>query len=160
MRTLTKAVALTIMTFLVCTGANATGRGSSSDVESSAVAGAAAGAAAGATSGARVGVSVVGDEIVEGDQIYESEEIPAASAIPPEATSYGCDTSGGSTQVKGGGVGVSSPSYPCEVMRTKEAVDATERQGFVQGRLARFFLRGRLITKGIFSLVFGLVGLG
>jgi hypothetical protein len=98
--------------------------------------------------------------LAEATTVFEEEEPAASSAVTPEAYSSGCDTSGGSTQVKGGGVGVSSPSYPCEVMRTREAMAGTVGHGFVQGKMARFFLRGRLITKGVFSLIFVLVGLG
>lgn len=64
------------------------------------------------------------------------------------------------SEVEAGPVSVRSSSYTCEVLRTYAAIEATEGRGFVMGGLPRLFLRMRLITKGIFAGVFGLLGLG
>ncbi len=91
----------------------------------------------------------------------ESVEEPAASGPGTVySESYGCDSSGASGSVRAGGFGVSSPTYPCEIMRTYEAIKHTEGRGFLMGGVPRFFLRVRLITKGVFSAIFGLIGLG
>ena len=67
-------------------------------------------------------------------------------------------TGGSSLDV--GRVEISSSTYPCEILRTYAAVEATEGRGFLMGTIPRFFLKMRLVTKGIFAGVAGLVGLG
>ncbi len=66
----------------------------------------------------------------------------------------------GTTSVDVGPVEVSSSSYPCEILRTYAALEATEGRGWLMGALPRFFLKARLVTKGVFSTFAGLVGLG
>ena len=80
----------------------------------------------------------------------------------------GCDTSGAAIGVKAGGFSMSFPTYPCSIKRTYEAIEHTletdedgkRLHGFWTGKVPRFFLRTRLVTKGLFSAVFGLIGLG
>ncbi len=84
------------------------------------------------------------------------------------SSSAGCDTAGAAIGVKAGGFSMSFPTYPCSIARTYQAIEHTlevdengERlHGFWTGNLPRFFLRARLITKGVFSAIFGLIGLG
>lgn len=90
----------------------------------------------------------------------EYEDDTAAPTPPAIGSSHGCDVAGASTQVKGGGAGISIPTYPCDVLRTYESMEATAGRGPVSGTMVRFFLRARLVTRGIFSMVFGLFGLG
>ena len=59
-----------------------------------------------------------------------------------------------------GKVALQSTSYPCEILRTYAAIEATRGHGFWMGTLPRFFLRARLVSKGLFSTIFGSVGLG
>ncbi len=66
----------------------------------------------------------------------------------------------GGASVDVGPVEVSSDSYPCTILRTYAAMEATEGRGWLLGALPRFFLKVRLVTKGIFSMFAGLVGLG
>ncbi len=66
---------------------------------------------------------------------------------------------GGST-VDVGRVEISSSNYPCELLRTYAAIEATRGRGFWLGDFPRFMLKMRLVTKGIFSGFAGLVGLG
>ena len=55
---------------------------------------------------------------------------------------------------------MSSTTYPCEILRTYAAIEATEGRGWLMGALPRFFLKMRLVTKGIFAGFAGLVGMG
>jgi hypothetical protein len=71
----------------------------------------------------------------------------------------GCENDRGG-EVDVAGFGMSSSTYPCEIIRTYQAIKATEGKGFIMGGVPRFFLRMRLVTKGIFSGIFGLLGLG
>ncbi|MEE8537836.1 MAG: hypothetical protein V3S71_07475 [Acidobacteriota bacterium] len=98
-------------------------------------------------------------------------EIDANVVIVPEsnATSAGCDTTAAAVGVKAGGVSLSFPTYPCEIERTYLAIEHTlatdpnsgeQLHGFWTGKLPRFFLRTRLLSKGLFSAIFGLIGLG
>lgn len=66
----------------------------------------------------------------------------------------------GGTSMDVGPIEVNSNSYPCEILRTYAALEATEGRGWLMGALPRFFLKTRLVTKGIFSAIAGLVGLG
>ena len=99
--------------------------------------------------------------------VLDADDAPASSAASVRGSSDGCDTSGASMQVKVLGIGIAGPSYPCEIVRTYDAVAATRRldengnvRGFWTGTLPRKFLWTRLITKGVFASIFGLVGLG
>lgn len=89
---------------------------------------------------------------------YEDDYVPA----PPPAVggAWACDSSGASGQIKGGGVSISIPTYPCEVARTFQTLDELDERGGFIAFTARQLLRGRLITRGIFSFVAGLFGLG
>jgi hypothetical protein len=64
------------------------------------------------------------------------------------------------TRIDVGPADVAFSSYPCEVAKTQAAVEATQGKGVIMGTLPRFFLRVRLVTRGIFSSIFGLVGIG
>lgn len=66
----------------------------------------------------------------------------------------------GGTKVEAGPVSASTGTFPCEYIRTLEAVRETEGRGFLMGALPRFFLKVRMVTRGIFGAVFGLFGLG
>lgn len=63
-------------------------------------------------------------------------------------------------KVSAGGFGLSGGSYPCDLVETYAALELAEGRGFIDGTLPRFFLRARLVTRGFFSMIFGLVGLG
>lgn len=104
-------------------------------------------------------------------QGYEDDVIPEAAVesyyedyVPPVPPAVGgawaCDTSGAAGQVKGGGVSISIVTYPCEVARTFETIDELEKRGGFWRSFAKHALRARLVTRGIFSVVFGLFGLG
>ena len=67
-------------------------------------------------------------------QPVEAEET-VEPAAPVRGSAHLCDVAGAGANVKAGGFSVSVPTYPCEVARTYE-------------------------TRGIFSSVFGLFGLG
>ncbi len=97
------------------------------------------------------------------------EDEPNIFVPSAKGSSTGCDTSGASVGIKAGGFALSFPTYPCEVARTHEALDhayavdpntGVRKHGFVTGTLPGFFLKVRLITKGIFSAIAGLIGLG
>lgn len=83
---------------------------------------------------------------------------PAPQVIvnPPDL----CDGPAAAMRLEVAKVGMSVPSYPCEVIRTYEAVDATQGKGFWMGTVPRAFLKVRLISKGLFSALFGIFGLG
>ena len=98
------------------------------------------------------------------EQVHAEEVVIEEEVAVPESRglAHACDVSGAGAGVKAGGVSISAPTYPCEVQRTYEALDemdAEGRTGFLAGA-ARTFLKTRLFTRGIFSSVFGLFGLG
>jgi hypothetical protein len=45
-------------------------------------------------------------------------------------------------------------------MKTRIAIEDSKGRGFWAGGATRFFLRARLMARGVFSTIFGLVGLG
>lgn len=108
-------------------------------------------------------VEVGGDTVILDGNDRNTVIVPQAAG-----SSTGCDTAGASIGVKAGGFALSFPTYPCEVARSHEAIahayeldaDGTRKHGFVTGTMPAFFLKVRLITKGLFSAVFGLFGLG
>ena len=78
-----------------------------------------------------------------------------APAAPP-GSAHLCDV----YSMKAGPVSVSVPTYPCEVLRTYATLeDIEDRNGFLVSS-ARLFLKIRLFTRGVFSSVAGLFGLG
>lgn len=64
------------------------------------------------------------------------------------------------TDIDAGKASISMSPYPCVVVKTYAAMEATRDRGFWMGRVPRFFLKSRLVARGIFSTVFGLFGLG
>jgi hypothetical protein len=64
------------------------------------------------------------------------------------------------TDISAGKASIELSPYPCVVAKTYAAMEATEGRGFWMGVVPRAFLRTRLVARGIFSTVFGLVGLG
>ena len=88
------------------------------------------------------------------------DAVPAQSVPPAVGGAYACDSSGAAGQLKGGGVSISIPTYPCEVARTFQTLDELDERGGWLAGTAGVFLRIRLVTRGIFSAVFGLFGLG
>ena len=66
----------------------------------------------------------------------------------------------GGASVDVGKIEISSTTYPCEILRTYAAIEATRGRGFWMGTFPRWMLQMRLVTKGIFSGIAGLVGLG
>lgn len=76
--------------------------------------------------------------------------------VPPEQVERLCEKD---AKIEGR-VGISISPYPCVVVKTYDAMEATKGRGPIQGAAARFFLRTRLLARGVFSTVFGLLGLG
>lgn len=93
-----------------------------------------------------------------------AEEPAEAVRLVPESTIHGsahlCDVAGAGANIKAGGFSVSVPTYPCEVARTYETLDGLQSRGGFLAGAAKVFLHARLVTRGIFSSVFGLLGLG
>lgn len=92
------------------------------------------------------------------ETITIEEDVPNVPQARGEA--HLCDTAGASAAVKAGGVSISVPTYPCEVYRTYQTLDRYEHRKGPLAAMARFFLKVRLGSRGIFSAVFGLFGLG
>jgi hypothetical protein len=100
---------------------------------------------------------------------FEEEAAPVAEEEPivvvpevsaPYGSSHLCDVAGAGANIKAGGFSVSVPTYPCEVARTYETLDGLEERSGFLAVSSRFFLKTRLVARGIFSSVFGLFGLG
>ncbi len=98
--------------------------------------------------------------LVNAGVIVDVPKLPAAAPPATTAVADACDTASAAAQVRGGGFSLAFPTYPCAVLRTYAAIDATQGKGFFLGKVPRVFLRARLITLGLFSTIFGLVGLG
>lgn len=91
-------------------------------------------------------------------RVPEVDAVPAPQVVvnPPDL----CDGPAAAMRLEVSKVGMSVPSYPCEVIRTYEAIEATEGKGFWMGVVPRSFLKIRLVSKGLFSALFGIIGLG
>ena len=100
------------------------------------------------------------------EDVEPAEELAAPEAVRlvPESTVHGsahlCDVAGAGANIKAGGFSVSVPTYPCEVARTYETLDGLQSRGGFLAGAAKVFLHARLVTRGIFSSIFGLIGLG
>jgi hypothetical protein len=93
--------------------------------------------------------------------VEEVDDDDDAVIVPPaSSTADACDSSGVGAAVKAGGFSVAFPTYPCEVMRTYDALEKTKGRGFMMGTLPSFFLKVRILSKGVFSAIFGVLGLG
>ncbi len=81
-----------------------------------------------------------------------------------DAKAFECNTTTAGTKA----FSISFPTYPCIMQTTYEALDRSyevdkdgkRKRGFWTGKVPRTFLRIRLVTRGIFSALAGLVGLG
>ncbi len=62
--------------------------------------------------------------------------------------------------MKAGSISIAVPTLPCEALRTFEAMDAMDERGGKLARVTKFFLQVRLVTRGVFSSVMGLFGIG
>jgi len=82
---------------------------------------------------------------------------PNEELSPKEVREIVC---GNDTKVGGKSINIEIDSFPCTAVKTRHAIDDSEGQGFWGGPMTRFFLRTRLVARGVFSTVFGLVGLG
>lgn len=91
-------------------------------------------------------------------RVPQVDAVPAPQVVvnPPDL----CDGPAAAMRLEVSKVGMSVPSYPCEVIRTYEAIEATRGRGFWMGVVPRSFLKIRLVSKGLFSALFGIIGLG
>lgn len=87
------------------------------------------------------------------------------SVVPrSDAKAFECNTTTAGTKA----FSISFPTYPCIMQTTYEALDRSyekdengkSKRGFWTGKVPRAFLRIRLVTRGLFSAIAGLVGLG
>jgi hypothetical protein len=84
----------------------------------------------------------------------------ASTPPPPPPAEVVKELCTADTDIEAGKASIKLSPYPCVIAKTYAAMDATQGRGPIQGSVARFFLRTRLVARGIFSTVFGLVGLG
>jgi hypothetical protein len=82
---------------------------------------------------------------------------PTETMTPREVREIVC---GNDTKVGGRSINIEIDSFPCTAVKTRHAIEDTKGRGFWGGPVTRFFLRTRLVARGMFSTVFGLVGLG
>lgn len=85
------------------------------------------------------------------------QPVPSEELSPKELREIVC---GNDTKVGGRSINIEIDSFPCTAVKTRHAIEDTKGRGFWGGPVTRFFLRTRLIARGVFSTVFGLVGLG
>lgn len=86
--------------------------------------------------------------------------VPIAITLSAEQIELLRHSCSGGSSVDLGKASISSTTYPCEILRTYAAIEATRGRGFWMGTFPRWMLKMRLVTKGIFSGIAGLVGLG
>ena len=87
-----------------------------------------------------------------------SEPPPTEQFTPSEMRALLCE--GGDTKIGGRSVNIEISSLPCTALKTRLAIEDSQGRGFWAGGVTRFFLRTRLVARGVFSTVFGMVGLG
>lgn len=87
-----------------------------------------------------------------------SEPPPVETFTPTEMRALLCE--GGDTKIGGRSVNIEISSLPCTALKTRLAIEDSQGRGFWAGGVTRFFLRTRLVARGVFSTVFGMVGLG
>ncbi len=92
-------------------------------------------------------------------------DAPTVEDMPDEppvvrGSSSACDVAGAGAAMKAGSVSISVPTLPCEAVRTFEAMDVMDARGGKLAKVTKFFLQVRLVTRGIFSSVMGLFGIG
>jgi len=86
------------------------------------------------------------------------EPPPTEQFTPAEMRALLCE--GGDTKIGGRSVNIEISSLPCTALKTRLAIADSQGRGFWAGGVTRFFLRTRLVARGVFSTVFGMVGLG
>lgn len=142
--------------------------------DTSATGGAATGGAASSVGTVTTTTTVEGDKIKFEAPDVKGAAVEAGKALvrygeghaesapdPARALATGCDTAGATAQTGAAGGGFSAPTYPCEVMRTKQALATLTRiEGdevvFNSGYdrwVTRPLLHVRLFFKGVWSVL-------
>ncbi|MEE8607481.1 MAG: hypothetical protein V3S55_07755 [Nitrospiraceae bacterium] len=98
--------------------------------------------------------TIVNPDLGEGIKEAAKVNVRRANRAPRPAAAVAdhCDTGGFTVQTGPVGGGTSSPTFPCEVQRTKETLDKLG-SGWFDQYVTKPLLHGRLIFKGLFSWV-------